>query len=273
MLLKNLTIISDSLKNKQHSIIKNSYTLITSIKNFKNQYQHINTYDFKDLFNNICIDDLNKVILNLFNQVNSAHPLDFNKGQFKSLLNFVTNNCFLYQNNTIYKQIKGVPQGSPSSSQLANMFLSNFETVENIEDNMLLYRYIDDIIIFSKNPIDTPSFYPNYLELIKSNNNSNNINFLDINIYRNDNGDIITDIYDKRNDYEFEIAKSQYFHSCLHRNVFRNIIVNQLIRINRLCSNININKQVELLKKHLQKYNYPKIFVNNLINRFKFHNS
>jgi len=57
------------------------------------------------------------------------------------------------------------------------MFLSNFETVENIDDNTLLYRYIDDII-FSKSNMDTPSFYPNYLELIKSNNNSKTLIFL-----------------------------------------------------------------------------------------------
>ena len=269
VLLKLLTQILEVLKTNKISIINSSYSLITSLNN-NFQYNYINTYDFKDLYNNIDIEDLNKVILKLYFQVNSCKALNIKASYFKKLLNFVTKNCYLLQNNTIYKQVKGVPQGGPSSSVLANLYLHFFE-INYINDNdFRLYRYIDDIIIFSNNDIETPSFYPQNLELIKSNSNSQNVNFLDINFSKLKHGVFVTDLYDKRNDYKFEIVKSQYYNSCLHKNVFKNIILNNLIRINRLCSKENINKQLVYFKKQLQKYKYPNYLIDCLFNRFSF---
>jgi len=106
-----------------------------------------------------------------------------------------------------------------------------------------LYRYVDHIIIFSENNIETPGFYNKNLELIKSNKNVLHINFLDLNIINKRNGKIISDLFDKRNQFNFEIFKNQFF-NCLHKNVFKNIIKNHLIRINRLCSKENIYKQI-----------------------------
>jgi len=104
--------------------------------------------------------------------------LNINKCYFKRLLKFVTSNCYLFQNSSIYKQIKGDPQGNASSSMLASLFLSNYKNFDNINKGTLLYRYIDDIIVFSKTNFEPPDVYPDYLELIKSSNKTNNVNFL-----------------------------------------------------------------------------------------------
>jgi len=270
LLLKYLTQMYEILTVNKLSILNNSYSLITSINN-QHQFNHINTFDFKDLFNNIDIEDLNIVILKLFDLANSIKTLNINLSHFKSLLKFVTYNCYLFQNRIFYIQTKGVPQGSASSSILANLYLFYYEKNYNKNNDYMLFRYIDDVIIFSKNNIDIPSFYPINLELIKSSNNTKNVNYLDLNIIIQENGKITTDIYDKRNEYNFEIAKCQYFNSCLHKKVFKNIIINQLIRINRICSKDNINKQVTVFKQYLQSHNYPTRLIDSIINRFQFY--
>jgi len=133
----------------------------------------------------------------------------------------------------------------------------------------IIYRYVDDILIISQSPeIKTPDFYPKNLELIKSNNDLQCINFLDLNICYDDVNGFSTDLYDKRNDFKFNIAKFQFFNSCLHKNIFKNITLNQLIRINRLCSKKHVQKQIDMLKSQLMQYNYPSNLVNNYINSF-----
>jgi len=178
LLLKYLTQIFETLKINNNSILNNSYSFITSINN--QQFNCINTFDFKDLFNNINIEDLNIVILKLFDLVNSNKVLSINLSHFKSLLKFVTFSCYLFQNSTFYVQTVGVPQGSASSSILANLYLFYYEHNYNKDNDYLLYRYIDDVIIFTYTNIDTPSFYPKNLELLKSSNDTKNVNFLNI---------------------------------------------------------------------------------------------
>jgi len=49
--------------------------------------------------------------------------------------------------------------------------------------------------------------HPKNLELDRSNNNIFNANFLDLNIYLNKSSCITIDLYDKRSDFKFKIAK------------------------------------------------------------------
>jgi len=112
--------------------------------------------------------------------------------------------------------------------------------------------------------------YPSYLELIKSNDSERNVNFLDLNISIDNNNKIITNIFDKRNEFNFEIVKFQRFNSCLHKQVFKNIILSQIIRINRLCSPNVLKLQLNKLKEQLLKYGYNKNLVLNIIDNFKF---
>ena len=54
-------IYEKTLNNDNNHALKNSYQLVESINRLKNN-NNIVTFDFKDLFNNINLRDLNKII-------------------------------------------------------------------------------------------------------------------------------------------------------------------------------------------------------------------
>ena len=104
------------------------------------------------------------------------------------------------------------------------------------------------------------SFYPCTLNLKLSSNNPINVNFLDLYLEIR-NAILITKIYDKRDNYDFDIIKILDFTSGVHISIFRNIFLNSLRRVERLRSETSI-KMIEMIKLYHQALNrdYPECF-------------
>ena len=117
---------------------------------------------------------------------------------------------------------------------VADLFLYHYEC--NYKNNsLLLHRYIDDIVL---NSIDNANFslpviHSAYLALTFNNLNNNVINFLNLKILLHNNK-IFIDIYDKREDFSFQVNIFTGFNSCLHLSVYRNILFKQLFRIKKM---------------------------------------
>ena len=81
---------------------------------------------------------------------------------------------------------------------LADLFLYHYEKKFTNNNNINLYRYIDDIIILSANHYNCslPVIYPSYLTLTKNIITNNSITFLDLKSILNDKH-LSIDIYDK----------------------------------------------------------------------------
>jgi hypothetical protein len=222
-------------------------------------------YDFEDLFNSIKIDYLIEVLFNMFN--NYYNNGDIDEIKFKILTNLAIKENYIYYNGKLFQQINGITQGGPASNSLANLYLSYFESEIVNNSNCYLFRYIDDLIIFSRdiNYIPIIDFYPNYLNLILTNNTTLKAHFLDLDI------DIVdfqlhTKIYDKRNDFNFLINRLPNWNSNIHSSIFRNIIFNINFRAKNLIQNnfdrinflkifyliaIQMDFPVDFLNKHL----------------------
>lgn len=136
-----------------------------------------------------------------------------------------------------------------------------------------MYRFLDDAICIFLDPINDNiilDFYPNYLVLMPNDLSPFlTTNFLDLNLTIH-NHQIISNIYDKRTEFNFSTINLQCFTSCLAKSVFRNIVNNQSCRINRLCSHKFINDNYHSLVNSCKKYNYPikfisKLFPNNVL--------
>ena len=67
---------------------------------------------------------------------------------FQALTNFIIRNNHLLHNSKLYFPKKGIPQFDCSSSLLANLYLRHFEHKFK-NNNALIFRYIDDIILIS----------------------------------------------------------------------------------------------------------------------------
>ena len=141
--------------------------------------------------------------------------------------------------------------------------LSDNNQADIIEAFNSTSRYLDDLL-----NIDNPYFeqmvgqiYPTELQLNKANSSDTEAPFLDLNLSIT-NGIVSSKIYDKRDDFNFEIENFPFLDGDVPRSPSYGVYISQLIRFARVCSNVddfnsrNLFLTAKLLK---QGYRYHKI--------------
>ena len=111
-------------------------------------------------------------------------------------------------------------------------------------------RYLDDLL-----NIDIPYFeqmvsqiYPTELQLNKANTCDTEAPFLDLNLSITK-GIVSSKIYDKRDDFNFEIVNVQFLDGYVPRSPSYGVYISQLIRFARVCSNVEDFKNRNLESK------------------------
>ena len=102
--------------------------------------------------------------------------------------------------------------------------------------------------------------YPTELQLHKANSSDTDATFLDLNLSIT-NGIVSSKIYDKRDDFNFEIVNFPFLDGNVPRSPSYNVYISQLIRFARVCSNVHDfnNRNLFLTAKLLkQGYRYLK---------------
>ena len=143
--------------------------------------------------------------------------------------------------------------------------LSDNNQADIIEAFNSTSRYIDDLL-----NIDNPYFeqmvgqiYPTELQLNKANSSDTEAPFLDLNLSIT-NGTVSSKIYDKRDDFNFEIVNFPFPDGDVPHSPSYGVYISQLIRFAIVCSNVgdfnnrNLFLTAELLK---QGYRYHKISI------------
>ena len=140
--------------------------------------------------------------------------------------------------------------------------LSDNNQADIIEAFNSTSRYLDDLL-----NIDNPYFeqmvgqiYPTELQLNKANSSDTEAPFLDLNLSIT-NGIVSSKIYDKRDDFNFEIVNFLFLDGDVPRSPSYGVYISQLIRFARVCSNVDdfINSNLFLTAKLLkQGYRYHK---------------
>ena len=80
--------------------------------------------------------------------------------------------------------------------------------------------------------------YPTELQLNKANSSDTEVPFLDLNLSIT-NGIISSKIYDKRDDFNFEIVKFPLLGGDVPRSPSYGVYISQLIRFARVCFNVD----------------------------------
>ena len=165
----------------------------------------------------------------------------------KEILSFILDNIFVKCGKSIYKQVIGIPIGLDSGQDIANLLLFCYESeyVETLskEDIVLARkfnfnrRYIDDLFVANfpefKNHIY--KIYPRELEIKLESSNPRNLSYLDLRILSNNNN-LTFSVYDKRDDFNFEIVNYPFSDSCIPKRSALGVYVSQLLRYARICS-------------------------------------
>ena len=198
---------------------------------------------------------------------------DINCGPVKKMcdvLHYLLDNIFIRFGSKLYRQIVGILMGTYCAPLVADSFLFCYERdfmlslsdnnqTDIIEAFNSTSRYLDDLL-----DIDNPYFeqmvgqiYPTELQLNKANSSYTEAPFLSIK-----NGIVSSKIYDKWDDFNFEIVNFPFLNGDVPRSPSYGVYISQLIHFSKACSNVDDfnNRNLFLTAKLFkQGYRYHKI--------------
>ena len=124
-------------------------------------------------------------------------------------------------------------------------------------------RYLDALLNIDSHYFEhmVGQIYPTKLQLNKANSSDKYAPCLDLDLSIA-NGIVSSMIYDKRDDFNFEIVNFPFLDGDVSRFTSYGVYISQLIRFTRVCSNIDgLNKRDHFLTAKLlqQGYGYRKI--------------
>ena len=124
-------------------------------------------------------------------------------------------------------------------------------------------RYLDDLLNIDNNFFDSMvnRIYPSELQLNKANVSDADASFLDLHLSISD-GFVKTKIYDKRDDFDFDIVNFPFLDSDVPRSASYGVYISQLIRFARVSSHVDdFNNRNKVLTAKLlsQGYRYHKL--------------
>ena len=102
-------------------------------------------------------------------------------------------------------------------------------------------RYIDDLLTVNNSKFEKEicNIYPPELTLKRTSESERNVSYLDISISICG-GKYVTEVYDKRDDFNFDIVNFPYMCSNIPAKSTYGVYISQLIRICRICDNKSI---------------------------------
>jgi hypothetical protein len=274
--------------------IKNSGEVLDKIRNKRFHATSFSTYDFSTLYttlpHHLIKDRLIPLIQKTFARENTTFLACNNEKAFFTnekfdhytmwtctevcaALSFLLDNIYVCFNNTVYRQVVGIPMGTNCAPLVADLFLYCYErdfmlTLSPTDQRDIIdafnytSRYLDDILNMD-NPFFArmlTSIYPSELKLLKANLSDTETSFLDLHLSIV-NGVIITKIYDKRDDFTFDIVNYPHLDGDVPRATSYGVYISQLIRFARACSKVsdfNYRNQVitdKLLKQGFRYHN------------------
>ena len=189
-------------------------------------------------------------------------------------LSYLLDNIYIRFGTKLYRQIVGIPMGTNCAPLVADLFLYCYErdfmdslNHDNQADVIDAFnstsRYLDDLL-----NIDNPYFegminqiYPPELQLNKANISDTEAPFLDLHLSVA-NGFVSSKIYDKRDDFDFDIVNFPFLDGDVPRRASYGVYISQLIRFARVCNHVtDFNARNKCLTAKLlqQGYRYHKL--------------
>ena len=250
-------------KAYEETSIKNSGEVLSKLKDIGYQATSLSTYDFSTLYttlpHNLIKEKLIDLIERTFYKKEGKLDLVCNdkKAFFTSAdhyrgyhhwscqnvcdaLLFLLDNIYIGFGTKLYRQIVGIPMGTNNAPLVADLFLFCFEKdfMKNLSsDNQadvikafnLTSRYLDDLL-----NIENPYFegmvnqiYPPELQLNTANTSDTEAPFLDLHLSIS-NGFVSSKIYDKRDDFDFDIVNFPFLDDDVPRRPSYGVYISQL---------------------------------------------
>ena len=271
--------------------IKNSGEVLSKLKDIGYQATSLSTYDFSTLYTTLPHNLIKEKLIDFIERTFYKRKVSYTllvmiKAFFTSAdhyrgyhlwscqnvcdaLSFFLDNIYIRFGTKLCRQIVGIPMGTNCAPLVADLFLFCYERdfMKNLSsDNQadvikafnLTSRYLDDLL-----NIDNPYFegmvnqiYPPELQLNKANTSCTEAPFLDLHLSIS-NGFVSSKIYDKRDDFDFDIVNFPFLDGNVPRRPSYGVYISQLIRFARVCSHVDdFNTRNKCLTAKLLKQGY-----------------
>ena len=164
---------------------------------------------------------------------------------------YLLDNIYIRFGTKLYRKTIGIPMGTNCAPLVADLFLfcydrdfmkslSRENQADIIEASNSTSRYLDDLLnidnIYFDQMVDR--IYPTELQLNRANSSDTEAPFLDLNLCIS-NGTVSTKMYDKRDDFDFDIVNFPFLDGDVPRRTSYGVYISQLIRFARAFSNLN----------------------------------
>ena len=270
--------------------IKNSGEILDKLKARDFNATSLSTYDFSTLYttlpHNLIKDKLIDLIERTFQREGSPYLACSDRNAFFTsekpkkyhawscqnvcdALTFLLDNIFIRFGTKLYRQVVGIPMGTNCAPLVADLFLFCYERdfmmslsddkqADVIDAFYTTSRYLDDILninnVYFENMVS--QIYPSELQLNKANASDTEAAFLDLHLSIS-NDIVSTKIYDKRDDFDFEIVNFPFLDGDVPRSTSYGVYISQLIRFARASSYVtDFNTRNKLLTQKLLKQGY-----------------
>ena len=188
-------------------------------------------------------------------------------------LTFLLDNIYIRFGTKLFRQLVGIPMGTNCAPLVADWFLFCYEgdfmmshseekQYEVIEAFSSTSRYWDDLLNIDNKYFDglISQIYPSELQLNKANSSETKASFFGLAFvyFRG----VSCKIYDKRDDFYFEIVNFPYFDEYVPRRAYYGVYISLLIWFARVSSHVSdFNTRNKLLTSKLinQGYRYRKL--------------
>ena len=182
---------------------------------------------------------------------------------------YLLDNIFIRFGTKLYRQTIGIPMGTNCAPLVADLFLFCYvREAEIIEAFNSTSRYLDDLLnidnIYFDQMVDR--IYSTELQLNRANSSDTEAPFLDLNLCIS-NGTVSTKIYDKRDDFDFDIVNFPFLDGDVPRRTSYGVYISQLIRFARASSNLMTLTTV--IKPLLPNFLGRAIVILNFVRRFR----
>ena len=229
--------------------IKNSNDVLNKFKSKNFQASKLSTYDFSTLYTTLPHHLIKDKLIYLINRtfirentqylacneecafftsdVHNNHNL-WSCQKVCDALVYLLDNILIRFGTKLYRQTTGIPMGTNCAPLVADLFLFCYErdfmkslSRENqayiIEAFNSTSRYLDDLLnidnIYFDQMVDR--IYPMELQLNRANSSDTEAPFLDLYLYIS-NGTVSTKIYDKRDDFDFDLVNFPFLDGVPH---------------------------------------------------------
>ena len=229
--------------------IKNSNDVLNKFKSKNFQASKLSTYErLLGRIPNVWLAKKN--VLFFTSDVYNNHYL-WSCQKVCDALVYLLDNIFIRFGTKLYRQTIGIPMGTNCAPLVADLFLFCYErdfmkslSRENQADIIEAFnstsRYLDDLLNIDNIYFDqmVARIYPTELQLNRANSSDTEAQFLDLNLCIS-NGTVSTKIYDKRDDFDFDIVNFPFLDGDVPRRTSYGVYISQLIRFGRASSNRN----------------------------------